>query len=102
MNNMERRQAFEECKRKHMIKILQNTLQTERARNDTLEEEVMNLFQRLHTFTRRSIPRKAKRMRRRITEDEESTVTVGSNSDTKYEDEDAMNNTLVRLMDFDV
>jgi len=82
--------------------MLEAELKKERRRNDVMEEELMNVRQRLHTFTRRLIPRRAKRkLRRRIMDDEESTVTAGSDSDTEIEDENFMNDTLVRIMDYD-
>ena len=93
----------EECIRKSSIARLEAALEKEKKRNDTLEEELMTTRQRLHTYTRRSVPRRCKRkLRRRIMiDDEDSTVTAGSNSDTEVDDENDMDNTLIRIMDYD-
>ena len=61
--------------------------------------------ERLNTFTRRSVPRRQKRLRRRVAQyddgDEESSITLGSDSDTDYEDDDRRTSKLVRIMDYD-
>ena len=63
----------------------------------------MTTRQRLHTFTRRLVPRRCKRkVRRRImVDDEDSTVTAGSNSDTEFDDDTDMDSTLIKIMDYD-
>ena len=55
----------EECIRKSSMARLEAALNKEKERNDRLEEELMITRQRLHTFTRRSVPRRCKRMVRR-------------------------------------
>jgi len=52
MNDMHRRHDWEQCKKKYTITTLQQNLEDFRQRNNMLEEEVMNLRKRLHTFTR--------------------------------------------------
>ena len=70
--------------------------------NDTLKEELKTTRERLNTFTRRSVPRRTKRLRRHIASyddgDEESSVSLGSCSDTEYEDDDARTSKLVKIM----
>ena len=34
-------------------------------------------------------------------DDEESTVTAGSSGETDFDDEETMDNTLIRIMDYD-
>ena len=68
--------------------------------NNTVEGEVMVVRRHLLTCTRRSLPRrKCRRVRRHIVDyvdaGAESTVTVGSNSDTEYEDENSSMNSLI-------
>ena len=72
---------------------------------DKLQEELKVTRERLNTFTRRSVPRQRKRLRRRVATyddgDEESSVTLGSCSDTDYEDDDTRTSKLVRIMDYE-
>ena len=73
------------------IRTLRQRLTNEQKKTESLEEELRFTRKRLLTHTRRSVPRKCKRVRRRIDYDEESTITAGSNSDTNYEDEESTN-----------
>jgi len=72
----------------------------ERKKTATLEEELQVTRKRLLTHTRRSIPRRSKRARRRIIQDDgnESTITAGSGSDTEIESEECTNVALVNAM----
>ena len=80
------------------IRTLKQRLNNEQRKTQNLEEELHFTRKRLLTFTRRSVPRKCKRVRRHIDYDEESTLTAGSTSDTTYEDEDNTNIRLINIM----
>ena len=73
--------------------------------NDTLNEELKTTRERLNTFTRRSVPRRTKRLRRHIAQyddgGEESSVTLGSCSETEFEDDDTRTSKLVKIMNID-
>ena len=91
-----KQQAFNE-----MAKQLDTQLKV----NDELREELKSTRERLNTFTRHSVPRRQKRLRRRVAQyddgGEESSVTLGSCSDTEYEDDNTRTSKLVKIMDFD-
>ena len=84
---------------------IKRQLDTQLKVNDELKEELKSTRERLNTFTRRSVPRRQKRLRRRVAQyddgDEESSVTLGSCSDTDYEDDDTRTSKLVRIMDYE-
>ena len=82
------------------IRDLKDKLFAQRKRSAHLEEELQVTRKRLLTHTRRSIPRRSKRARRRIIEDDgnESTITAGSGSDTEIETEESSNVALVNAM----
>ena len=80
---------------------LRKELETERQRNANLELEVSNTRKRLLTFTRRSVPRRARRVVRRIDsyeDGEESTVSVERSMDDE-DNEDCRMNKLIKIMD---
>ena len=81
------------------IRILRQRLTNEQKKTESLEEELRFTRKRLLTFTRRSVPRRCKRVRRRIDYDEESTITADSTSETDYEDEESTNIRLINIMD---
>jgi len=82
------------------IADLKQKLFAQRRRTAQLEEELQFTRKRLLTHTRRSIPHRSKRARRRIMEDDgnESTITAGSSSDTEIETEESSNVALVNAM----
>ena len=80
------------------IRTLRQRLQEERKKSNTLEEELHFTRKRLLTHTRRSVPRKCKRVRRRIDYENESTVTAGSGSNTEMDDEESTNVALGNAM----
>ena len=82
----------------NIIADLKKKLFAQRKIAAQLEEELQFTRKRLLTHTRRSVPRKCKRVRRRIDYDEESSVTAGSNSDTDVENEENTNVALVSAM----
>ena len=73
--------------------------------NDTLRDELKTTKERLNTFTRRSVPRRTKRLRRHVAQyddgGKESSVTLGSDSETEFEDDDVRTSKLVRIMDYE-
>ena len=80
---------------------LRKELETERRRNANLELELSNTRKRLLTFTRRSVPRRARRVVRRIDSYEdgaESSVSVERNTSDE-DNEDTRVNKLIRIMD---
>ena len=80
------------------IRTLRQRLRDERKKSATLEEELHFTRKRLLTHTRRSVPRRSKRVRRMVDTDNESTITAGSNSDTDVEHEERRNIALVNAM----
>ena len=88
---------------KRQKRELQRQLETERKRIAILELELSNTRKRLHTFTRRSIPRRNKmRLVKRVNsyeDDEESTVSVELSSS---EDEQKNINKLIDIMQNDL
>ena len=81
------------------IANLKQKLFEERQKSKTLEEELHFTRKRLLTHKRRSVPRRCKRVRRRIIqEDDESTISAGSDSDTEVETKEATNVVLVNAM----
>ena len=87
-------------KQRETISTLRDNLRGERQKNTNLEEELHFTRKRILTHTRRSIPRRSKRARRRIIkeDDYESTVTACSGSDTEIEDEESTNIALIDAM----
>ena len=94
-----------ERRKQQAFNELTKQLDTQLKVNDKLKEELKSTRERLNTFTRRSVPRRQKRLRRRVATyddgDEESSVTLGSCSETEFEDDDTRTSKLVRIMDFD-
>ena len=86
---------------KRRVQELRKDLDSERRRNQALEEELSATRKRLLTFTRRSVPRKARRLIRRIDSYEDGTEsTVSLERTTSDEDnEDTRVNKLIRIMD---
>jgi len=85
-------------KQRNTISTFKKRLQDERKKSATLEKELQFTRKRLLTHTRRSVPRRCKRVRRRIDYDDESSITAGSNSDTDVENEENTNVALVSAM----
>ena len=102
---MEHGYQFREKRKQRQYNNMAKQLDEHMKINDELRTEVKATRERLNTFTRRSVPRRTKRLRRHIASyddgDEESSVTLGSCSDTDYEDDDTRTSKLVRIMDYD-
>ena len=88
-------------RQRNTLSTFKTKVREEKQKTKTLEEELQFMRKRLLTHTRRSFPRRCKRVRRRITKEDnyESTVTAGSDSDTDVEDEQTTNNMLIAAMD---
>ena len=81
------------------IRTLRQRLRDERKKSATLEEELHFTRKRLLTHTRRSVPCQCKRVRRMVdTDDNESTITAGSDSNTDVEHEERRSIALVKAM----
>ena len=85
---------------KRRVQELRKDLDSERRRNQALEEELSATRKRLLTFTRRSVPRKARRLIRRIDSYEDGTEsTISVERSTSDEDtEETRLNKLVKIM----
>ena len=102
---MERGYQFREKRKHRALTEMARQYDKQIKINEQLQDELKTTRERLNTFTRRSVPRRTKRLRRHIASyddgDEESSVTLGTCSDTEYEDDDKRTSKLVRIMDFD-
>ena len=102
---MEHHYQFREKRKQRAFNEIAKQLDAQMAVSEELRKELKVTRERLNTFTRRSVPRRTKRLRKHVAQyddgDEESSVTLGSNSDTEYEDDDKRTSKLVRSMDFD-
>ena len=102
---LERGYQFREQRKQRHYNNTKKQLDETMKINDTLRAELKATRERLNTFTRRSVPRQQKRLRRRVaTYDdggEESSVSLGSDSNTEYEDDDIRTSKLVRIMDYE-
>ena len=102
---MEHGYQFREKRKQRAYNEMRKQLDEQMKLNDTLRDELKTTRERLNTFTRRSVPRRQKRLRRRVAQyddgDEESSVTLGSDSETEFEDDDVRTSKLVRIMDYE-
>ena len=94
---------YEALRRNKRLRIeeLQKELETERRRNANLELELSNTRKRLLVFTRRSVPRRARRVVRRIDsyeDGEESSVSLERNTSDE-DNEECRVNKLIKIMD---
>ena len=101
--NCREEMKYEASRRTSRLRVqeLRKELETERRRNANLELELSNTRKRLLTFTRRSVPRRARRVVRRIDsyeDGEESTVSV-ERTMSDEDNEDTRVNKLIRIMD---
>ena len=102
---MERGYQYREKRKQRAFKELARQFDEKAKLCDELQTELKVTRERLNTFTRRSVPRQQKRLRRRVATyddgDEESSVTLGSCSETEFEDDDIRTSKLVKIMDYD-
>ena len=103
---MEHHYQLKEKRKEREYKALERNLQLESSSSDQLRQELRATRERLNMFTRQSVPRQTKRTIRRGVStyddgDEDSSITLGSCSDTEYEDDDVKTSKLVKIMDYD-
>ena len=103
---MEHHYQLKEKRKEREYKALERNLQLESSISDQLRQELRATRERLNTFTRRSVPHRTKRtIQRRVSTyddgDEDSSITLGSCSNTEYEDDDVKTSKLVKIMDYD-
>ena len=102
---MEHHYQLKEKRKQKAFNELARQYDIQSKMSDELRQELKTTRERLNTFTRRSVPRRTKRLRKHVAQyddgDEESSVTLGSCSDTEYEDDNTRTSKLVRIMDYD-
>ena len=86
-------------RQRNTLSTFKTKLREEKQKTKTLEEELQFTRKRLLTHMSRSVPRRCKRVRRRITEEDNYESTVTADSDTDVEDEQTTNNMLIAAMD---
>ena len=99
---MESGYQYREKRKQRAFKELARQFDEKAKLCNELQTELKVTRERLNTLTRRSVPRRQKRLRRRVATyddgDEESSISLGSCSDTEYEDDDTRTSKLVKIM----
>ena len=99
--DLERKDQVRKRNNKRTVQGLRKELETERKRNQNLEEELSSTRKRLLTFTRRSVPRAVRRVVRRIDsyEDGEESSVSAERTSSDEDTEQCRMNKLIRIMD---